>query len=300
MVDRAAAGGLLKPEILAGFGNLELLARAVVSGFLIGLHRSPRFGFSQEFAEYRAYNEGDDPRFVDWNVYARTGRTYVKRFLGDTNTHLTLLLDVSGSMGFASNDVSKLQYGKFLAASLAWLASHQHDGVGLILFDDGVRYYRPPSTRTGTLQSIIAQLENAGTGGGTNLHQPFEHLAAPLAHRGMVVAISDFYCDPEQMLESIRQLAMQGQDLLLFHLLDPQELNPQSSDRMTMQDLETGETVPVSDEYLREVYPQRIRDHIAALQQNAARLRADYWQIDTSQPLNAALRNYMLFRQRRS
>ena len=295
----ASPSSLIRPEILSGFGNLELLARAVVSGVMIGLHRSPRFGFSQEFAEYRSYNEGDDPRFVDWNVYARTGKTFVKRFLGDTNSQLTVLLDVSGSMGFQSQHISKLTYGKYLAASLAYLASEQHDATGLILFDETVQSYRAPSTRTGTFQGIVAQLENAETGAGTNLHEPFEHLAAHLSRRGMVAVISDFYCDPEKMLESIRPLAMQGQDIMLFHLLDKEEINPSIGDRMTMEDIETGETVPVSDEFLREHYPARIREHIDQLAETSARLRADYLQLNTSDPLDEALRNYLLFRQKR-
>src|SRR3990172_238531 len=121
---------LLDPRVLAGLANLELVARTVVEGFIIGLHRSPRFGFSQEFAEYRPYAEGDDPRFIDWNVYARTDRTYIKRFQGETNSHLMILLDASASMGFGTTGVSKLRYGQFLAASLAFLAARQHDAVG--------------------------------------------------------------------------------------------------------------------------------------------------------------------------
>ncbi len=147
---------LLQPEVLAGLANLELVARAVVEGFLIGLHRSPRFGFSQEFAEYRAYAEGDDPRFIDWNVYARTDRAYIKRFLGETNSHLIILLDASASMGIATQNISKLRYGQFLAASLAYLASKQHDAVGTLIFDDQTRAYRAPSSRAGKFERCSA------------------------------------------------------------------------------------------------------------------------------------------------
>ncbi len=148
---------LLKPETLAGLANLDLVARAVVNGFLTGMHRSPFFGFSQEFAEYRAYAEGDDPRFVDWNVFARTDRTYIKRYIGETNTRLVILLDASASMGFGSGKVTKLMYGKFLAATLAYLAARQHDAVGLIVFDDKIREHRRASTRGGRLQRRAAR-----------------------------------------------------------------------------------------------------------------------------------------------
>ena len=153
---------LLTPETLAGLANLELVARTAVEGFLIGLHRSPHFGFSQEFAEYRAYAEGDDPRFVDWNVYARTERTYIRRYEGETNTRLMILLDASASMGYSSGKVSKLQYGKFLAAALAYLAARQHDPVGL----DRVRRRRSastvrPSSRAGSLQGVLHAIDRA-------------------------------------------------------------------------------------------------------------------------------------------
>src|SRR6187551_2365082 len=144
-----AVNRLLPPTTLAGLANLELVARTAVEGFLTGLHRSPHYGFSQEFKEYRAYVEGDDPRFVDWNVYARTERTYIRRYEGETNTRLMILLDSSASMGFGSGKVSKLLYGKFLAATLAYLAARQHDAVGLIVFDDQIREHRTASSQAG-------------------------------------------------------------------------------------------------------------------------------------------------------
>ena len=157
----AAPTHLLRPETLASLSNLDLVARAVVNGFLTGMHRSPFFGFSQEFAEYRAYAEGDDPRFVDWNVYARTDRTYIKRYIGETNTRLEILLDASASMGFGSGKVTKLAYAKFLAATLAYLAARQHDAVGLIVFDDAIREHRPSSARSGRLSGVLHAIDRA-------------------------------------------------------------------------------------------------------------------------------------------
>ena len=159
---------LLDPAILQRLSNIELVAKTVVDGFLHGGHRSPQFGFSQEFAEYRAYNEGDDPRYIDWNVLSRTDRVYVKRFLGETNTHLMLLLDCSASMGYSSGGPTKLDYARFLAAALAYLCTRQHDAVGLILFDEQVRDVRPAQYRPRHLQSILHVLEQAQPETGTD------------------------------------------------------------------------------------------------------------------------------------
>ena len=204
---------LLKPETLAGLANLDLVARAVVNGFLTGMHRSPFFGFSQEFAEYRAYAEGDDPRFVDWNVYARTDRTYIKRYIGETNTRLVILLDASASMGFGSGKVTKLMYGKFLAATLAYLAARQHDAVGLIVFDDKIREHRRASTRGGRLSGVLHAIDRAQPGTGTDMKVPFERFHEVEHGRGLVAVISDFYCDPDALLKSVQPLAYQGQDV---------------------------------------------------------------------------------------
>lgn len=290
---------MLRPEVLAGLSNLDLVARAVVEGFLTGLHRSPWFGFSQEFAEYRAYNEGDDPRFVDWNVYARTERTYVKRYVGETNTHLALLLDASASMGFGSGGVTKLQYGKYLAATLAYLASRQHDAVGLIIFDDEVREYRAPSTRTGQLQFILHAIDRAEPGTGTDLKAPFERFHEFRTGRGLVAVISDFYCDPEALLKGVQPLAYQGQDVVLFQLLDPEELEPKMKESALLEDMETGETMEVSPIYMRSDYRERIREHVEALKTSAMRAGADHVLVNIAEPLDAALRSYLLFRQRR-
>ena len=290
---------LLKPEVLAGLANLELVARAAVDGFLMGMHRSPFFGSSQEFAEYRAYSEGDDTRFIDWNVYARTNRTYVKRFLGQTNTHLVVLLDASASMGFGSTEITKLQYAKYLAATLAYLAAKQHDAVGLIVFDEKVREHRPPSSRSGGLQGVLHAIDRATLGTGTNLKAPFEQFRQYQSGRGLVAVISDFYCDPAAMIKGVQPLAYQGQDVILFQLLDPQELEPEFRESAVLEDLETGERTEVSPIFMNSRYRSRIQEHIEILKDVAARAGAGHQLIRTTDSLKNALRNYLLFRQRR-
>jgi uncharacterized protein (DUF58 family) len=266
---------------------------------MIGLHRSPAFGFSQEFAEYRAYNEGDDPRFIDWNVYARTERMYIKRFLGDTNSHLMILLDTSASMGFGGPPVSKLRYGKFLAASLAFLAARQHDAVGCMIFDEEVRDYRAPSSRAGKLQGVLHCIDGAEATTGTKFDKPFQKFSEQISRRGLVAVISDFYCDTETLLASVSPLAWQGQDVVLFQVLDQQELDPEFDSNVLLEDLETGEAIEVAPQFMREDYPQRIRDHIDSLRKAAMSIGADHVLVNTSDSLDQALRNYLLFRQRR-
>ena len=290
---------LLHPEVLAALSNLELVARAAVHGFLNGLHRSPFFGFSQEFAEYRMYAEGDDPRFIDWNVYARTERTYIKRYLGETNTRLVILLDASASMGYGSGAVTKLQYAKFLAATLAYLAAQQHDAVGLIVFDEEVREHRAPSSRAGKLNGVLHAIDRASPGTGTDLRVPFETFRQFERGRGLVVVISDFYCEPDAMLKGVQPLAYQGQDVVLFQLLDPEELEPELKESALMEDMETGESLEVSPIFMRSRYREKIQEHVQELKDCASGAGADHALIKITDPLDVALRNYLLFRQRR-
>ncbi len=294
-----ARSRLIRPEVLSGLANLELIARSVVEGVLIGLHRSPFFGFSQEFAEYRPYVEGDDPRFVDWNVYARTDRTYIKRFLGDTNSHLMLLLDASASMGYGSGKLSKFRYAQMLAGCLAWLSSRQHDAVGTLIFDDAVRDYRAPSTRSGQLHAILHALDSAQPARRTDLGAPFRRFREHISRRGMVAVISDFYCDPEEMLQAVRPLAFQGQDVVLMQVLDPAELQPTIASSTLLEDMETGEAVEVSPDFMQREYPERMRAHIEALRNAAVRAGADHIVMNTSAPLDEPLRRYLTFRQKR-
>jgi uncharacterized protein (DUF58 family) len=290
---------LLRPEVLASLKNLDLVARSVVEGVLIGLHRSPMFGFSQEFAEYRSYNEGDDPRFIDWNVYARTGRTYIKRFLGDTNSHLMILLDASASMGFGGPPVSKLRYAQFLGGSLAFLAARQHDAVGCMIFDEEVRDFREPSTRSGKLQGVLHCLDSATAATGTSFARPFEKFRETMTRRGLVAVISDFYCDIEELLAGVRPLAWHGQDVVLFQVLDKDEIAPTFHSNVLLEDLETGKAVEVEPQFMRDQYPARLRQHIDGLAKAARGIGADHVLVDTGDSLDVALRNYLLFRQRR-
>ncbi len=218
----------LNPSILAGISGLDLVAKTVVDGFVAGLHRSPDFGFSQEFAEYRAYNPGDDLRHVDWNVYARTERLYLKRFRGETNSVLTILLDASNSMQFGSHGVNKMDYARYLAASLFYLAIHgQRDAAGLITFDDEIRNFIRPSTRQGQLHRLLAGLEQAEARARTDFAKPMRYFQEFLKRRGIVLIVSDFWESPESIIRTIEPLRYRGNEVVLFHVLDPEDVRPQ-------------------------------------------------------------------------
>jgi uncharacterized protein (DUF58 family) len=288
---------LLDASVLAQISSLDLVAKTVVEGFLTGLHRSPAFGFSQEFAEYRPYTPGDDPRFVDWNVYARTDRVYLKQYQGETNAALLLLFDASASMGYGSGPVTKMEYARFLAASLAYLAVHQRDPAGLVVFDEEVRAFVPPSLRHGQLPTLLAALEHAQPSRRTDVERALTGAARLVRRRGLVAVVSDFYDPPEHILRALAPLTGRGHDLVLFHVLDPVELDPGLREPVRLEDMETGRHLEVGPRQMAE-YRTRLRDHIDALRRAAGDRRADYQLLDTSKPLDAALREYLRRRER--
>jgi uncharacterized protein (DUF58 family) len=289
----------LDPATLAGLSGLDLIAKTVVDGFVAGLHRSPDFGFSQEFAEYRAYASGDDLRHVDWNVFARTDRCYLKRYRGETNTQLLILLDTSASMSIGSARVSKLDYARFVAASLCYLANEQRDAAGLIVFDEDVVNYIEPSTRQGQLFRLLHAIEKAEAGTRTDFTKPFAHFQNFLKRRGMVVVLSDFYEQPETIVKTIQPLRFRGNDVILFHVLDPQEMAPSLRAPSLLIDVETKDSLEVSPEYVNHEYRTKMDAHIAALEAGTRAAGMDYFLMNTSRPLDEGLREYLAIRQGR-
>jgi uncharacterized protein (DUF58 family) len=286
----------LDPKVLGGISGLDLVAKTVVDGFVAGLHRSPDFGFSQEFAEYRAYTPGDDLRHVDWNVYARTEKMFLKRYRGETNCQVTILLDTSRSMKFSSHGTEKMEYGRFLAACLAYLAHSQRDAAGIVIFDDDVRNFVPPSTRQGQLARILHAIDTAKTGARTDFANPFRHVQEFHRRRGIVAAISDFWETPEKIIKTVEPLRFRGTELILFHLLDPEELRPKLKGPVLLEDLETGDTLEVSPDYVAHEYPAKINAHVEEIKTRAQSAGIDYFLIDTSRPLDDALREYLAIR----
>jgi uncharacterized protein (DUF58 family) len=288
----------LDPNVLAGIASLDLVAKTVVDGFVAGLHRSPDFGFSQEFAEYRAYTPGDDLRHVDWNLFARTERCYLKRYRGETNSQLTVLLDASNSMHYTSGPPRKMDYARYIAASLFYLAIHnQRDAAGLIVFDNEVREYIKPSTRPGQLARLFAGLDQAEPRALTNFTKPFKHLETHRHRRGIAIVISDFYEEPETIVRSIAQLRFHGNDVVLFHILDPQEVLPVLNGSAILVDLETNRKIEVVPEYTKTTYRAKVDAHIEQLRSRARGAGMDYQLLVTNQPLDNALREYLSLRQ---
>ena len=288
----------LDPAVLGTISSLDLLARTVVDGFVAGLHRSPDFGFSQEFAEYRAYTPGDDLRHVDWSLYGRTDRTYVKRYRGETNSQLTVLLDASNSMEFSSGGIKKMDYARFIAAALFYLAiKHQRDAAGLIVFDDEVRDYVRPSARNGQLARLLGGLEAAEPRARTDFGKPLQHFQELLHRRGIAIVISDFYEDPELVVKTIEPLRFHGNEVVLFHILDPQEMRPVMNGPSVLVDLETEQRIEVIPEYAKTTYRQKIDAHVASLRSKTKAVGMDYQLLLTDQPLDDALREYLTLRQ---
>ena len=286
----------LDPTILAGISGLDLIAHTVVDGFIAGLHKSPDFGFSQEFAEYRMYNPGDDLRHVDWNVFARTERMYLKRYRGETNCQVTILLDASRSMKYTSHAIDKLEYSRYLTASIAYLASLQRDAAGLVVFDDEVKNFVPPSTRQGQLARLLHAVEKAEVGTRTDYAKPFAHVREFLHRRGLIVCISDFWQDPEEVVKTIAPLRFHGNEVILFQVLDPEEIRPKLKHPVLLEDMESGATLEVSPDYAHKEYPAKIDAHLEDLRSKAMGNGLDYFLIDTSKPLDAALREYLAIR----
>jgi len=290
----------LDPSVLAGISNLELVAKTVVDGFVTGLHRSPDFGFSQEFAEYRAYTEGDDLRHIDWNVYARSERLYLKRFQGETNSLLTILLDASNSMQFGSHRVSKMDYARYLTASLFYLAIHgQRDAAGLLTFDDEVRNYIRPSTRQGQLHRLLAGLEQAEPRARTDFAKPMRYFQEFLKRRGMVLIVSDFWESPESIIQTIEPLRYHGNEVVLFHVLDPEDVRPTMNGPSILVDLETQNELEVTPDYSKREYREKIDAHLTDLRDRTQAAGMGYFLLMTDRPLDAALREYLTLREGR-
>ncbi len=297
---------LLDPAALTQLGRLELVARGVVEGFVSGRHRSPYKGFSAEFAEHRQYARGDDPRTLDWKVYGRSDRYYIRQFEEETNLRCLVLLDASGSMAYAgtaadagAGPLSKLQYGQFLAAALAQLMVRQQDAVGLATFDTRVRRYIPPRGRTSHLRGLLEELVATAPGGETALGPILHDLAERVLRRGLVVIISDFLDEPGTLLEGLHHFRYRRHELLLLHVLAREELSFPFTRFSRFDDLEhPGQHLSVDPAALRAAYLDRLAAHLDRLREGAGQLCADYVQLCTDEPFGPALARYLAGRGR--
>ena len=283
------------PVVLARVGNLELVARSVVEGFINGMHRSAHFGASVDFAEHRGYTPGDDIRRVDWKLFGRTDRFYIKEYEADTNANFACLLDVSKSMAFGSRGISKFEYARILAACLTYMVHRQRDRVGFAAFDDDIVEFVPPSAKhMETTLHILDRLKPSKPG---RLAPPMKKLAEHFARRGLLVLISDLYEDPQAVLEAVSPLRFRGHDMIVFHVLDPAEVEFTYDQPSAFEDLESGEQIPVVPEALAEQYRALIREHSEALRSKFSELRIDYALLNTATSLDHALFSYLSMRE---
>lgn len=284
---------VVDPQILASISNLELRARIAVEGFLTGLHRSPHRGFSTEFSDYRPYYPGDDMRYVDWKVYARSGKYYIKQFEDETNVRCHILLDASGSMDFGSAGVTKFEYARSLASALAYFMTNQRDAAGLITFDHKVQHYLPARFRQGHLMQILLALAETSPGSETDIAQSVLNLAETLDRRGLVVLISDLLDEEEATLRGLQQLRARGNDVIVFHVLDDAELTFPFDRIADFEDSETHAIQRAVPRRVRDAYLQEIERFCEFYKEKCRAGGMDYCLLNTSEPLDTALASYL-------
>jgi uncharacterized protein (DUF58 family) len=288
----------LNPKMLAKLPNLELRAKLVVEGFITGLHKSPLHGFSVEFSQHRQYNPGDSLRFIDWKVFARKDRYYIKQYEEETNLKANILLDVSHSMNFMSGKISKLTYGKYLAAALAYLLLLQRDAVGLGLFDNKLVKLLPPKSVFSYLQPILKNLDAIKKGKDTDISSVLHIMAERIKRRGLIILISDLLDEPEKIISGLRHFRHNKHEVLVFHLLDVHELTFNYQGEIIFEDLETGESIRAHPWYIKHDYKEKINAHIHYLQQQCLENKIDYSLINTQMNLDVAMMDFLLKRKK--
>ena len=288
----------LDPAIVAKLDNMTIRARLVVEGYLIGQHKSPYHGFSVEFAEHRAYGHGDETRHIDWKLYGKTDRYYVKRFEEETNLRSYILLDTSQSMQFGSNKITKLDYASYLAAALTHLMLNQRDGMGLVLFDEKIKKFIPPRAAPSHANIIMKALENIQSGKDTHIRTMLDQMADRIKKRGLVILISDLMDDPDQVLMGLNHFRHNKQEMIVFHLMDRQELNFDFDERTQFKDMETGEMITTDPWHIRSAYQNMIKSFQKKYLTSCRNQRIDFVPLFTDQPLDIALNEYLNKRQK--
>ena len=294
-----AMASLIDPKTLMSIRNLELRARAVVEGFWNGIHRSPYHGFSVEFTEYRQYATGDDIRHVDWRVYGRTDRYYIRKFEDETNLRCQFVVDQSRSMTYGSAGYTKAEYAATLAATLGWFLYQQGDAVGLLRFDETIRDFLPARHRLGHLRLLMGALQMPAEGQGTDISAPLDHVAALLRRRGMVVLLSDMLAPLDRLEPSLARIIAGRQEVVIFQILDPAERTFPFSAPSVFEDVETGRTLFVDPSLVRKKYLAKFEAHQAALKAMCDKLGATLHCLGTDQPLELALFDFLQQRRAR-
>ena len=284
--------------MVAKLNNMQLRARLVVEGYMIGYHKSPYHGFSVEFAEHRSYGHGDEVRHIDWKLYGKTDRYYVKRFEEETNVRSHILLDSSQSMKFGSGSVNKLSYATYLSAALTYLMLSQKDAVGLVLFDEKIKKFIPPKSTQSHSNIIMKTLEKVTPGYDTQIRPVLDSMAERIRKRGLIILISDLLDDPEKVLMGLKHFRYNKQEIIVFHLMDPEEYNFDFGERIQFTDMESGESITTDPWHIRKAYKNQIDHFNKTYQYGCRNLKIDYVPLFTNQPLDIALNEFLNKRQK--
>lgn len=289
----------LTPDVVSRLASMELRARLVVEGFITGLHKSPYHGFSVEFAEHRQYMPGDEIRRLDWKIYGKTDRYYIKQFEEETNLKSYILIDASKSMDFKSEgNITKLQYASYLAASLAYLMMSQRDAVGLVLYDETIRRLIPPHSTKSYLQTILIELQNVQAQNKTGTGRALHLVADQIKRRGLVIIFSDLLDNQDEVLQSLKHFRYKNNEVLLFHILDPRERNFGFGRDAIFRDMESGEELMTQPFQIQRAYQEAMLEFIARYKRECREQRIDYVLLDTSIPFDVALYEYLIKRKR--
>jgi uncharacterized protein (DUF58 family) len=298
--DRAIAGGsLIDPQTLMRIKSLQVRARVAVEGFIKGIHRSPYHGFSVEFSEYREYSPGDDPRYLDWRLYARSDRYYVKRFEDETNLRCYLVVDTSRSMGYRSGAYSKSEYARTAAATIAYFLATQRDAVGLLLFEDRITEYLPARYRPGHLRRLMAALDREPAGRATDLVGPLEEIAASVRKRGLIIVLSDLLVPTTALQTRLGYLRSRGHDVVVLRTLDTAEVRFPFATPAMFHDVESGREIYIDPGTARQDYLRRFAVHAAQIERSCVELGIEYVPITTDRPLELVLFDLLKARMRR-
>ncbi len=288
----------LEPEMVARLSNMSLRARLVVEGYIIGQHKSPFHGFSVEFAEHRAYGPGDEIRHIDWKLYGKTDRFFVKQYEEETNLRSYILLDTSRSMEYKSNKISKLDYGNYLSAALAYLMINQQDGVGLTLFDNQIQTFIPPRSKPSHVNTILTHLDKTGSAKDTDVGIVLHEMAERIKKRGLIILISDLFDETGNIINGLKHFRHNKQEIIVFHVMDRKELNFDFSNRTKFKDMETDEQITTEPWKIRKIYQQAIQSYQDELRLRCREQKIDYVPLFTDQNLDLALNEYLKKRQR--
>ena len=288
----------LNPEVVSKLRSMDLRARLVVEGFITGLHKSPYHGFSVEFAEHRQYMPGDEIKHIDWKVYGKTDRFYVKQFEEETNLKSYILLDASASMGYSSTGMSKLQYASYLAGALSYLMIRQRDAVGLVTFDEKIRRYLPPRSVTSYLNQILTELDHTESSSKTDIATALHQMADRIKRRGLIILFSDLLDDPQKVISGLRHFRHKKHEVIVFQILDPLELTFEFKQDAVFKDLESGEEINTQPWHIRSEYQQQVNKFINTYKKFCREHKIDYVMLNTKENYDRALFEYLIKRKR--